>query len=359
MKICYLANAASVHTQRWARHFADRGCHVSIVSFQPGEIGGVEVFTLPPVFSRPRVDVVLNLGRIRRLVRRIAPDILHAHYVTSYGLAGAISGWRPFIATAWGDDVLVAPEESLLYRLMVRWALSRADLVTSMAEHMTAFMNRRHYSVPDKIVTLPFGVDTQQFCPSCRTRRHGELPARVISTRHLEDEYDVQTLIRAIPTVVDRCPGTQFVVVGDGGLRPFLENLAVDLGVRQYTEFLGKVPHEHVSHLLGRADVFVTTSTSDGNNISLNEAMACGAFPVATDIPANRAWIEHRKNGLLFSCRDSEQLADAIIEALWRPDWRQDVMDQNWEIVCTRASWSHSMVEMERHYFRLLQEERI
>lgn len=359
MKICYLANARSIHTQRWALHFQNRGYRVTVVSFEAGEIKGVRVLQLPRITSWRRLDILLHMWRVRHLVRQIAPDILHAHYATSYGLAGALAGRRPLIVTAWGSDVLITPEESWVYRQVVRFVLSRAELITSMAEHMTRHLIERKYAAAEKIITLPFGVDTELFNLNQRTRLHGDEPGVVVSTRHLDPGYDVDTYIQAIPKVLDAYRNVRFIIAGDGSLRKQLDRLAVSLRVRENIEFRGQISHQDMPKLLGQADVFVTTSPSDGNNISLNEAMACGAFPVATDIPANRAWIEHRKNGLLFSCRDSKQLADAIIEALVQPDWRQDVMDQNWEIVCTQASWSHSMVEMERHYSRLLQEERI
>jgi glycosyltransferase involved in cell wall biosynthesis len=354
MKICYLANAESVHTRRWAQHFGRRGYQVTVVSFQPGEIDGVKVFQFAPITSWRRVDILLHLGRVRRLVCEIVPDILHAHYVTSYGLAGALSGRRPLVVTAWGSDVLIMPEESWVYRQIVRFALSRADLVTSMAEHMTRHLVERRYAAADKIVTLPFGVDTDVFTLNQRTHPHGDGPGLVVSTRRLDHGLDVDTFIGAIPKVLNACPGVRFLVVGDGPLRPQLKQLAADLGVAKSVEFCGQISYQEMPGLLGQADVFVSTSPSDGNNISLNEAMACGAFPVATDIPANRAWIEHGRNGLLFPCQGVDELAAAVIEALQRSEWRQTAMAQNWEIVCTRASWSRQMAEMERRYDELL-----
>jgi glycosyltransferase involved in cell wall biosynthesis len=155
-----------------------------------------------------------------------------------------------------------------------------------------------------------------------------------------------------------RFPDSRFVVTGDGPLRPQLERLVNDLEIAERVEFRGEVPHEELPRMLGQADVFVSTSRSDGNNVSLNEAMACGAFPIATDIPANRAWIKHGHNGLLFPCQDANLLAERIIEALQKPEWREAVIAQNWGIICKKASWSENMFEMEHHYFRLLREKR-
>lgn len=358
MKICYLANAQSIHTQRWAKHFTTRGYDVAVVSFQFGEIEGVRTICLSSAVSVSLFNIVRLLPRMRRIIREINPDILHAHYATSYGLAGALAGRPPLIITAWGSDVLIMPEKSWIYRQMVRFSLSRADLITSMAQHMTRHLVEKGYATADKIITLPFGIDTEVFNLNQRIRVHGNKPSFVISTRRLENGYDVDTYIRAIPKVLNSCMNVRFVIVGDGPIRAQLEQLAVSLGIIDSVEFRGQISHQEMPQLLGQCDVFVTTSPSDGNNISLNEAMACGAFPVATDIPANRAWIENHRNGLLFSCRDVDQLADAIIEALLRPEWRQASTAMNWEIVRTRASWSQSMAEMESHYFRLLNEKR-
>jgi len=357
LKICYLANAQSIHTQRWARHFARQGNQVSVVSFEPGSIEGVEIIALTKILPFHRLNILWNLGKVRKMVCQVRPDVLHAHYVTSYGFAGALTGKHPFVVTAWGTDVLIMPEVSRTYRQMVRFALRRADLVTSMADHMTQLLLHRGYVTAEQLVTLPFGVDTNHFNLSRRSKPHGEPPFKVVSTRRLDTGMDVDTLVRAIPIVMASIMGEpiRFIFAGDGPCRREIEGIARNLKVGDVIEFLGEVSHQDMPALLGQADVFVSTSPSDGNNISLNEAMACGAFPIATDIPANRAWINSGKNGFLYPCRDREQLANRIIEALRRPDLRQQVMPENWEIISTRASWAHSMKEMESHYHRLCQ----
>jgi L-malate glycosyltransferase len=356
LKICYLANAQSIHTQRWARHFAGQGNQVSVVSFESGSIEGAEVIALPRVASDRRLNVLLNILRVRRLVDDIRPDILHAHYITSYGLVGALTGKHPYVATAWGSDVLIEPEKSWMYRQMVRFNLRRSDLITSMAPHMTDLLVKRGYATIDKIIDLPFGVDTNVFNPDSRIRQHGDQAAIVVSTRRPDYGMDVDTFVKAIPLILKAFENIRFIITGEGPLRQSMEQLAGQLGVSGHIEFRGDITHKEMPALLGMADVFVSTSPSDGNNISLNEAMACGAFPIATDIPANRAWIEPGKNGLLYPCREVDQLADKIIEAVRRPDWRQVVIPHNWDIIREKASWQHSMAKMKSHYHRLYKE---
>ena len=354
MKICYLANSASIHTQRWARHFAQRSCEVTVISFQPGEIEGIEVMQIPSRSSENRLNILLNLGRVRNLVKKIDPDILHAHYVTSYGLAGAISGRHPLVMTAWGSDVFIMPEKSRLYRQMVHFSLSRADLITSMADHMTQHLVEKGYAQAQKIVTLPFGVDTEIFNPNRRSLVTTQKPPLVVSTRRLDRGLDVHIFLQAIPYVLEDVADARFVVAGDGSLRVKLAEMARDLGIAKRVTFRGEVTQHQMAELLGEADVFISTSPTDGNNISLNEAMACGAFPVATDIPANRTWIINEKNGLLFTSKNIQELAEKITEALRNRTWREETAAENWAIVKNRASWKREMAKMEGLYEALL-----
>ncbi len=356
MKICYLANAQSIHTQRWAKHFSAQGNEVTVISFDPAEIEGATVIALPRYRIDRRLNILLNIAKVSRLVANLKPDILHAHYMTSYGFAAALTGRNPYIATAWGTDVLIEPEKSWIYRMIVRYALRKADFVTSMATHMTEHLVHKGYVAVDKIITLPFGVDIGIFNLERRIRRHGIMPPIVVSTRRPDYGMDVDTFVKAAPFVLNAIENVRFIVTGEGPLKKSLKDLADSCGISDHIEFQGEIAHQTMPELLSMTDVFVSTSPSDGNNISLNEAMACGAFPIATDIPANRAWIESGKNGLLYPCKAIDQLARRIIDALKNSEWRQSVMPFNWNLIKMKASWLNSMEEISIHYQRLASE---
>lgn len=354
MHVCFLANAASVHTQRWAKHFADHGLRVTVVSFQPGEIEGITVLNLPAIYPRFHADIIFNLSRIRRLVREINPDILHAHYATSYGLAGALTGRHPYILTAWGSDVLIMPERSWIYRQIVRFGMHCADLVTSMAPHMRNYLISQKLCDADKIITLPFGTDTNLFNPTRRKKRHGSGAPIIISNRRLDDGLDVDLFVRAIPEVIRLFPDALFIVAGDGTERTTLVKLAIELGVQAHVEFCGQVSCSDMPILLSKADVFVSTSPSDGNNISLCEAMACGVFPIATDILANRDWVTSGRNGMLFSVGDYHGLAECIKEAVAKAEWRESLVFENYNFIVKNGSWDTNMAIMMKEYSRLI-----
>jgi glycosyltransferase involved in cell wall biosynthesis len=199
-------------------------------------------------------------------------------------------------------------------------------------------------------MTLPFGVNTKEFNPEFRLLRNADAPVTVISTRKLDEVYDVETLIRAIPLVIMKYPLVRFRIAGDGPLRQTLEKLAVDLKIRNHLDFMGNVSYEEMPHLLGDSDIFVTASLSDGNNISLNEAIACGAFPVVSDIPANREWVINGQNGLIFPCGNFNSLAEKIIIALQQSELRCTAASKNWSIIEQRGSWIKNMNRIDKYY---------
>jgi glycosyltransferase involved in cell wall biosynthesis len=356
MRICYLANAASIHTRRWASHFAERGHEVSVISLTNARIPGVEVRCIgldPNVWGR--LSYPLAVPPLRNLLRRLKPDVLHAHYAGGYGLTAALCGFRPLALTAWGSDVLILPRVSRLMRALVQLSLRRADLVTSMAQHMTAAIYGLGVA-EGRVVTLPFGVDRNIFRGRPAGAREKGDGQTIVSTRHMEPVYNLGLLVEALPEITAAVPAVKVILIGEGSERGRLQNRVRELGLDRQALFLGAMQPGEIAARLSQADVFVSTSLSDGNNISLNEAMACGAFPIATDIPANREWIRHGENGFLTHLHDHRTLAALVIQALRRGPLRADAAAMNYDIIERRGSWVSAMEVMEEQYLNLIQQ---
>jgi glycosyltransferase involved in cell wall biosynthesis len=204
----------------------------------------------------------------------------------------------------------------------------------------------------DKIFATPFGVDTQFFRLSTSDAR-GQDPLKLICTRNFDSIYDVKTLIRALALVCSAGRRLSVDIVGDGPLRQPLLDLVHELGLESRIKFHGYVEHKILASLLAGADIFVTPALSDGNNVSLNEAMASGCFPIASDIPANAQWIKNGQNGYLYPAGDVEQLARAIEMAMDNKVMRQSARAENREIAETRVDWRICVKQMEDIYPRL------
>ena len=350
MRILYVSDAASVHTRRWAEYFRDCGAEVHVASFRSAVIDGVEVHVLP-TRSLGRLGYLAAIPRLRALARQIRPAIVHAQYVTSYGFLAAAAGLKPLVVTAWGSDVLVSPRSSKVMRWLARYAVRSADQVTTVAEHMNSAVVELGASEAT-VLAMPFGVDLQMFHPPTDPRSE-DVPLRVISTRNFDTVYSVHTVIEAFHALRRGGVAAHLDLVGEGPLRKDLEMSVADAGLRPWVDFHGHVSHLRLAALLGQADVFVSSALSDGNNVSLNEAMACGCFPIASDIPANSQWIVHGDNGYLFPAGDAGRLGELVTMASTSPILRTEAAGKNRQIVEARADWKVCTRRMQSVYERL------
>lgn len=350
MRILYVSDALSVHTRRWAEMFRDRGDEVHVASFRPAQIPGVTVHVLPTA-GLGRLGYLLALPVLRSLYRRLRPDVVHAQYVTSYGFLAAAAGLRPLVVTAWGTDVLISPRQSRLSRWIASFAVRHAQAVTTVAQHMNAAVVELGIG-PAEVAAVPFGVDTEHFrLPAAAPGEDG--PLRVICTRNFQPIYSVHDVLEAVAAVRARGVALELDLTGDGPLRGELQARAQALGLGEVTRFHGHVDHATLVTLLQRAHLFVTPALSDGNNVSLNEAMASGPFPIGTDIPANAQWIVHGENGLLYPPGDAQALARCIETAAADRTLRHVATARNRAIVEQRADWRVCVQHMVDTYARV------
>jgi len=295
MRIAYLGAHGSVHTRRWLSFFAGRGHDVHLLTCgtagNPAE--GYEVHDL----GHPRPGKVGYLAQIpaaRRILLGLRPDVVHAHYATSYGALGLGAGLRPLIVTAHGDDVLVAPRHPGK-RLVVQRVLRRADLVTVPAEHMRDAVIRLRGGSGPPVMVFQYGVETGRLAALADDLRPAEAPRRaaplrIVSARPLLPLYRIDLLLAALSILEQR--GVPFVceILGDGPDRFRLSRIAARAGLTGLVRFRGAVPPAHVEEHVARADVSVSLACRDGASLAVLEAMALGPVLVLSDIPANRPW---------------------------------------------------------------------
>lgn len=365
MLICYLADASSVHTNRWVRYFVERGHEIHVISFENARIEGAAVHVLKlPVLVRNATFLlkIMSIFGIRALINRIKPDVLHSHYLTNYGIFGALCSFHPFIATSWGSDVLTVKTESPIIRWIKKfialYVARKADIITvdakSLLEKVVDFG-----VAPEKIKLISHGVSLNEFGAHRRTsefRRNLGIPPNskvVICTRRLEPLYDVESLVKAIPYVAENNPNVDFLILGNGTQKKRLRQMASQLKIEKYVSFISEVPHEQVADFLANSDLYVSTSLSDSTSVSLLEAMASQLPVIVTDIEGNREWVENGVNGFIVPTRKPDALAEKILQLLKNDEATKKFGFANRRIVEKRASYEEEMSKMEEIYERL------
>ncbi len=377
IKICMIANPDSIHVQRWARHFSQRGFDVSLLSYyQPRtDFGGnpavhfvrargsgarragprsAATMARFPGLLRLATATRLKAAGFYRELARINPDVVHAHYVSDYGFLAALSGRHPLVVSAWGSDLLVDPGLSAITRRLVRWVLSRSDLVTYSSDQLGQVA--RAMGTPQRrLMQVVLGVGPQMLdALATRALPPEEREPIILSQRSLERNlYNVDVVIKAMPEVLRKVPAARLVVGGEGALREQLEGLARTLDVGRAVDFAGTATWpEGLAERLGRAAVYVSVPSSEGTSVTMLEAMAAGAYPVVSDLPTNREWVS-AEGGAVVPVGQVAALADAVVEALESPARRASAAKHNRALIDERGLWDVNMARMEKAYRNL------
>jgi L-malate glycosyltransferase len=374
-RLCFIGNPDSIHVWRWAEHFAGRGFDVHIVSFyspkrQPpagvtvdflrqrldgtGTSGARTVLSHAPGLLRLATAARLVRAGFRSVVTKLQPDLLHAHYVSDYGFLAALVGRHPLVVSAWGSDLLLDPRRSAITGAIVRWVLSRSELVTYDARQVAAAA-RRLGAAPQRMLEVVMGVENDYLQLAALAPPPARRDPLIVSLRSLERTlYNVEVLVRAMPEVLRAQPGARLVIGNDGALRLNLEQIAAELGVSRSVEFVGIVERpKQLAALLGRAAIYVSVPSSDGTSATLLEAMAAGAYPVVSDLLSNAEWIDEA-GGDLVPVGSVPELAAAIVRGLNQPDRRERAASRNLALVRQRGLWEANMARVEDAYLSLV-----
>ena len=368
LTICFFGSARSIHTIKWINYFSKKGYKTHLFSYDRPNSNSYnfELHLLRrnfPVKIWP-FNTILNIPsiyfQIKNELKTLNPDIVHAHYVTEYGNLAYLLKFHPFIITAWGSDILINPEENRIIKIITKKVLKNADLITCDAKHMKEAMVKLDVD-ESKIKIINFGIDVNKFSPGEKNDAiMGELGVGlrykiVISLRNFEPIYDVKTLVQAIPAVLKEAPETIFFLIGKGTQEENLKIQAEKVGVSRNIRFIGRLPNEKLPDYLRTADIYVSTSLSDGGIASSTaEAMACELPVIITDTGDNKEWIKDSENGFVIPVKNPKILAEKIIFILKNESLRKKFGQINRQIISEKNNYYIEMEKMEELYKNLV-----
>jgi glycosyltransferase involved in cell wall biosynthesis len=369
MKILYVTSGGSVHEQRFLQKFAEskhtfyyaylrrngeQYADPRIPSYYLGFDADGPVGPASRLWAGGRAYF-----RFRKLLQSLKPDVLHVGPVNSTGLFGALCGFHPLLLMPWGSDILILPQESAFYRIASLYVIHRSDMITCDCESVKTRIVELGQYPAERIVTFPWGIDLQQFRPSAGLRK--ELRSRlgcesskvILMNRAFLPVYGIEYFLRALPRVCQTVEDMCVLLIGEGPLKGALGSLVRELNLEKFVRIVGQVANEQMSSFLNAADLYVSTSLSDGTSLSLLEAMACHLPVIVTDVPANLEWVRDGVNGFVVPRRDVHRLADGIIEILQNESLANHMGECNLKIARERADWNKNYAVLEEIYCEL------
>ena len=322
-----LSDAGSAHTIRWVRSLAARDHEIRLFSLTPigsdsfSDLKNVSVAwqRIPRNVARAGEGSIGKLSYLRAVlplraeIRRWRPDLVHAHYASSYGLLGMLAAAHPTVVSVWGMDVYSFPRRTALHRYLMKSILESADSVLSTSHTM----RQQVLSLVDRPVEVtPFGVDTERFRP-CGAPARDPADLTIGTVKTLESKYGIEYLLRAFAIVLHT--GAQpdryrLVIVGGGSLLADLRRLTVDLGIAHRVHFTGPCAYDvaHEWHQSFDIAVYPSIESSESFGVAAVESQACGVPVVVSDVGGLPEVVVEGRTGLLVPPGDAEGLAVAI-----------------------------------------------
>ena len=261
--------------------------------------------------------------RMSRLLRRLRPDVVHAH--DAHALALAAAG----VALAGAGRPRLAASRRVDFHLhrnpLSRWKYRRVDRFLCASDAIRRMLIDDGIRAARAVVVYE-GVDVEAIAglPAHDVRRELELPARapvIGNVAALAPHKGQRHLVDAAARVVAEVPDARFVIVGAGELRDALLEQIARLGLERHVLLTGF--RTDALALLKGFDLFVMSSVTEGLGTSVLDAMACGRAVVATRAGGIPESVVDGETGLLVPTRDPAALASAVLRLLRAPDRRQ------------------------------------
>ena len=298
-----------------------------------GVYHGMQVYR--PRWVYPPVGSVWNaislaaqlIGPMRRLRREYPFDLIDAHFAFPEGIAAALISKAlgcPFVVTLRGNEPLHC--KGALTRRMTQWMLRRAARVIAVSDDLRDFAVRLGADASTTRV-IPNGVDASLFYPRDRAQsRHLQaLPPgakTVLSAGYLIERKGHHRIMQALHDVSAQTGPVHLLIAGglgrEGDYSDKLRSLRDRLGMQSTVHFLGTVAPDELAELMSAVDAFCLATTREGWPNVVNEALACGAPVVATDVGGVRTMLSNPECGIMVPVDDPVALRDALASALVR-----------------------------------------
>lgn len=346
MKIALLAHAGSVHTRRWGTGLIARGheVHVYTQTEFPGLPDDIPADLLP---GKTSLAYLLNIPRIRRRLRRFAPDIVHAHYATGYGVWGFMQKTAPLVVSVWGSDIVEAMTGRFPVAALVRRALRTARRITASSRFLLEQTAQFEPSVSDRLVYIPFGIDIGH---GAKETRPGDDLVRIIFAKQFFPVYAPEMVLRAFASACRRNPGIRLQMIGGGPLGDKLRRAAEILDVSASVEIRDWVEMTEARHLIYRSDIMVMPSRTESFGVAALEATSAGIPVIATRVGGIPEIIEDGRNGILIATDDETALSQAILRLAGDAGLRRRMGEEGKKIAAEKYNFADCLDRMENLY---------
>ena len=356
----FLSDANSIHTLRWIESLTSNNFEIRLFSlFKPKKYliekyKKINVKIISPDLKSNIKDLrEPNLSKIKYLqaipllkktINEFEPNIVHAHYASSYGILGYLSRFRPFILSVWGSDIYYFPYKNKFYKWLLKLVIKNSDKVCSTSNAMKQIIEKEYNRLDVEVIS--FGVDIDFFKPGSNCQKFN-----VGTIKSIESYNGIDCLIDAAKLVIeDYNKNIYFQIVGEGSLRKEMEQKAKDLKIEDKIKFVGFVDHKKVLKYYNNLSIFIAVSKRESFGVSILEAASCGIPSITSNIGGLTEVNIHNETGVVINPDDPKKLAESIVKLYEQEELRLKLGKNARKRVEKKFNWKNNVSEMIKVY---------
>jgi L-malate glycosyltransferase len=367
MRVLLLGDATTPHIINWANNLHASGIEIYIFSLEEVNAEkyneGIKVYCSQKYSGIKKKDTgalskalyLLVVPEIRKLIKRTKPDLVHAHYGSSYGLIGALAGFHPYLISIWGSDVVDFPETSPLHRWVFKYSLSKAERILSTSPFMAKLLNKY---TDKKVDITPFGIDTKRFNPGAKDKFFSEEVDCVVGTvKSLEWYYGIEYLINSFHIVLKKLPDKKLklLIVGGGALESKIRKQIKELNIEDKVTLTGKIAFNEVNKYHNILDIFIAISVYDETfGVAVLEASACEKPVIISRVGGMKELVIDKVTGFIVEPKNAEETAIKMIELINNVNLRKEMGKRGRELVLEKYELKKCVKKMTDIYEELI-----
>jgi len=314
---------------------------------------GLHVFYLD---KHKGLDISI-IPKLRGVFKVFRPDVVHTHlYVLKYVLPAAKLEHVPVIVHTIHN--VADKEVNSFGKFLNYFGFKYCGVVPVSISREVAETVHRFYGRGIRSPIIYNGIPVESFSEPSRVynRAKSENFVRIIHIGRFSPQKNHKLLLEAFSLALCCSSDLRLWLVGDGELRPDVEELANKLGIEDKVAFLGV--RSDIPELLAQADIFVLSSNWEGMPLSVLEAMASGKPVIATAVGGVPELVENGTTGILVPPADPDALANAIVSLAKDPEKRASLGAMAQIVAKEQFDISRTARGYEELYIKLLGERR-
>ena len=320
-----------------------------------------KLFNKRTLLSHEEFRFLFYSKKLSQIIKKFKPEVVHAGWVQLDGLVAALTGFKPVLLWPWGSDILIHPFKDEQTMLQTKYVIEQASHIYCDCEEVKKTILKIQDFDTEKISVFTFGIDLKLFNrhktnPEIINRIDYQNKRIIIMTRTFNHLYGIHYFLMALPKIINIEPETRILLVGTGPLEDDLKDMVNSLDLNEYVHFTGRVPYNQLVYYLNSAEIYVSTSKSDGTSMSLLEAMACRLPVVVSDVPANCEWVKDGINGYLVPRGKVNPISEKILTLLNDKSLAETMGSLNLSIAKERANSKNNFNNFDIIYQNLVKE---